>query len=63
MILQSDFHQRPPLYNGHFFGGGGGGGGAGSPFIDFRFNLTTTATSFCPQDGRCREVQLYVLAD
>ena len=23
-------------------------------------HLSTIATSFCPQDGRCKEVQLYI---
>ena len=54
--------QRPPRYNGHlattatslqqplFL--------ADSPYIDFCFNLSPTATLFCPQ-GDGREVQLY----
>ena len=30
---------------------------ANSPYIHFCFNLSTTATFFCPQGGRYREVQ------
>ena len=41
--------QRP------FFRGGGGGG---SPCIDSCLDLSTTATFFCLQGGRCGEVQL-----
>ena len=33
---------------------------ADSPYIDSCLNLSTTATFFCPQVGRCGEVQLYV---
>ena len=32
---------------------------AGYPYIDSCLNITTMATFFCPQGGRCREVQLY----
>ena len=31
-----------------------------NPYIDSRLNLFITATSFCPQGGRCGEVQQYV---
>ena len=30
----------------------------GSPYIDSCLNLSTTATIFCPQGGRCGEVQI-----
>ena len=30
----------------------------GSPYIDSRLNLSTTATIFCPQGGRCGGVQI-----
>ena len=30
-----------------------------SPYINSCLNLSTTATFFCPQGGRCGEVQLY----
>ena len=30
-----------------------------SPYTDSCQNLSTMATFFCPQDGRCGEVQLY----
>ena len=32
---------------------------ADSPCIDSCLNLSTMATFFCPQGGRCEEVQLY----
>ena len=32
---------------------------ADSPYINSCLNLSTTATFFCPQGGRCGEVQLY----
>ena len=32
---------------------------ADSPYIDSCLNLSTMATFFCPQGGRCEEVQLY----
>ena len=32
---------------------------ADSPYIDSCLILSTTATFFCPQGGRCEEVQLY----
>ena len=30
---------------------------ADSPYIDSCLNLSTTGTFFCPQGGRCEEVQ------
>ena len=51
---------RSPLCNGHFFFL------ANSPYIDSCLNLSTTvhlstmATFSCPQDGRFREIQLYM---
>ena len=30
-----------------------------SPYIDSCFNVSTMVTFFCPQGGRCRDVQLY----
>ena len=32
---------------------------ADSPYIDYCFNVSTMVTFFCPQGGRCRDVQLY----
>ena len=58
IYLQSNLHQRPPLYNGHFFL-------ADSPYIRLLFqplyngHLSTMATFFSPQGGRFREVQMY----
>ena len=37
--------------------------GPDSPCIHSSFNLFATATFFCPQGGRCGEVQLYISAD
>ena len=34
---------------------------ADSLYIHFCFNLSTTATFFCPQGGRFEQVQLYPL--
>ena len=34
-----------------------------SPYIDSCLHLSKTATFFCPQDGRCGEVQLYTIFD
>ena len=34
-----------------------------SPCIDSCLNLSKTATCFCPQGGRCGEVQLYTIFD
>ena len=51
LLLQSNLHQRPPLYNGHFFL-------ADSPYIDSCLNLSITATFLCPHGGRCGELQL-----
>ena len=34
-----------------------------SPCIDSCLNLSKTACSFCPQGGRCGEVQLYIIFD
>ena len=34
-----------------------------SPYIDSCLNLSKTATFFCPQGGRCGEVQLYTIFD
>ena len=47
--LRANSPQRP------FFRGGGGGG---SPCIESCLDLSTTATFFCHQGGRCEEVQL-----
>ena len=47
--LRANSPQRP------FFRGGGGGG---SPCIDSCLDLSTTATFFCHQGGRCGKVQL-----
>ena len=44
--------QRPPLYNGHIFCPRGQ--------IIHTLTLSTTATLFNPQGGRCGEVQLYL---
>ena len=46
--LRANSPQRP------FFGGEGGG----SPCIESCLDLSTTATFFCHQGGRCEEVQL-----
>ena len=46
--------KRPPLYNRHFFSSLR----TKNPYIASCLNLSTTATFFCPQGGRCREVQL-----
>ena len=32
-----------------------------SPYIDSCLNLSKMATFFCPQSGRCGEVQLYTI--
>ena len=34
-----------------------------SPYIDSCLNLSKMATFFCPQGGRCGEVQLYTIFD
>ena len=34
-----------------------------SPYIDSCLNLSKTASFFCPQEGRCGEVQLYIIFD
>ena len=34
-----------------------------SPCIDSCLDLSKTATCFCPQGGRCGEVQLYTIFD
>ena len=34
-----------------------------SPYIDSCLNLSKTATFFCPQGGRCGELQLYIIFD
>ena len=49
--------QRPPLYNGNSFGGQS----IHSLLLQPLCNgcLSTMATFFCPQGGRCREVELY----
>ena len=50
--------QQPPLYKSEFFGGQS----IHSLLFQPLYNgyLSKMATSFCPQDGRCKEVQLYV---
>ena len=50
--IQSSPHLRPTLHNGLFSGGGS------SPCIEPCLDLSTTATFFCHQGGRCGEVQL-----
>ena len=52
--MQSNLHLGPTLHNVLFSGGRGGG----SPCIESCLDLSTTATFFCHQGGRCEEVQL-----
>ena len=53
LSLASHLHQRPPLYNSHFFWR-----------TVHTFTLVSTSLQrplfFCPQGGCCREVQLYI---